>query len=118
MVDAGRDHFDAGRIGVVQLDQLVHLGDRVGEDGVRAGDDLGLGVDPTIGLVVTGLGLDPGQRVEGGHQREGQFVLEAVTGHSRQPVVGVDGVGPAVAHQMTGHAVGVLVDVVGQLLLG
>ena len=43
-------------------------------------------------LGVAGLGLHPGQGVEGRHQRQVELVLEAVAGDARQPVVGVEGV--------------------------
>ena len=52
------------------------------------------------GLGVAGLGLDPGERVEGRHQRQVELVLEAVAGHARQPVVGVEGVDVAAAREV------------------
>ncbi len=118
VVDAGRHDLDAGRIGAVELDELGDLVGAVGEDGVGAGDDLGLGVDAAVGLGVAGLGLHPGEGVEGRHQRERELVLEPMAGQARQPVVGVDGVGAALAAQVAGHAVGELVDDLGELFLG
>ena len=45
-------------------------------------------------------------------------MLEPVAGQTRQPVVGVDRVGAALAPQVAGHAVGELVDDLGQVFLG
>ena len=45
-------------------------------------------------------------------------MLELVAGHARQPVVGVEGIDVAELLEVLGHALGELVDDVGQLLLG
>ena len=118
VVDAGRHELDARRVGAVEAHELVGLGPARGEDGVGAADHLGLGPHPALGLGVAGLGLHPGQGVEGRHERQVELVLEAVAGHARQPVVGVEGVDVAERPQVVAHAVGELVDDVGQLLLG
>ena len=98
--------------------ELLGLGGARRGDGVGAADHLGLGLDAALGLGVAGLGLDPGQRVEGRHQRQVELVLEPVAGDARQPVVGVDRVDVAVGRRVGEHAVGELVDDLGQLLLG
>ena len=88
VVDARGDDLDPRRLGAVVVDQLTRLLGAAGQDHVGAPDDLGLGLDSALGFQVTGLGLDPGQGVEGGGQREVELVLEAVPSHAAQPVVG------------------------------
>ena len=88
MVDARGDDLDPRRLRAVVVDQLTHLLGAAGQDHVGTPDDLGLGVDSALGFQVTGLGLDPGQGVEDGGQREVELVLEAVPSHAAQPVVG------------------------------
>ena len=73
---------------------------------------------PLLGLGVAGLGLDPGEGVERRHQRQVELVLEAVPGDARQPVVGVQGVDAAAGPDVGEHAVGELVDQLGERLLG
>ena len=115
---AGRDDLDAVGRRAVERHELLRLGRARRGDRVGAIHDLGLGLDPALGLGVAGLGLHPGQRVERRHQRNVELVLEPVAGHARQPVVGVDGVDVVRAPQVGEHAVGELVDDFGQLLLG
>ena len=110
VVDAGRHELDAARVGAVEAHELVGLGPARGEDGVGAADDLGLGPHPALGLGVAGLGLHPGERVEGRHQRQVELVLQAVAGDARQPVVGVEGVDVAQLLEVLAHAVGEVVD--------
>ena len=64
VVDAGWDDLDAARIGAAQLHQLGGLGRAVGEDGIGAGDDLGLGLHPPVRFGIAGVGLDPSEGVE------------------------------------------------------
>ena len=100
VVDAGRHDLDARRVGAVEPHELVGLGRAVGEDGVGAADDLGLGPTRRPGLGVAGLGLHPGEGVERRHQRQVELVLEPVPGDARQPVVGVEGVDVAEPSQV------------------
>ena len=118
VVDAGRDELDAAAVGAVEALELVGLGLAGGEDGVGAADHVGLGAHPALGLGIAGLGLHPGERVERRHERQVELVLEAVAGHAREPVVGVEGVDVAEVLEVGGDAVGELVDDVGELLLG
>ena len=98
-------------------DELVHLDHRVGGDDIAALDDVGLGVDPVLRLGIAGFGLDAGERVEGRHERKVEFVLESVTRHTRQPVVGVQDVG-GLDLEVIAHAVGERVDDLGEFFLG
>ena len=70
VVDTGRHDLDALGTGAVERDELGRLGRAGGEDGVGAGDDLRLGLDPPGRLGIARLGLDPGERVERRHQRQ------------------------------------------------
>ena len=105
VVDARRHDLDAGRGRRRRARTSWSASARArGEDGVGAADDLGLGLDAALRLGVAGLGLDPGERVERGHERQVELVLELVAGHARQPVVGVDGVDVAAPLEVLGHA--------------
>ncbi len=110
------DDLDPGGVGAVVSDEVVGLGRARRRDRVGAGDDLGLGVDPALRLGIAGLRLHPGERVERRHERQVELVLEPVTGHAREPVVGVDGVEGARA-EVGEDALGELVDGAGQVLL-
>ena len=116
-----RNDLDAVGIRAVELLELRRLGGGVGEDGVGAPDDLGLGIDAPLRLEVARLGLDPCQGVERRHQRQVQLVLEAMPGDAREPVVGMEGVGgvgATVGGEPRQHTVGELVDDLGEGLLG
>ncbi len=116
MIDTGRHDLDAVGIGGVELDQLLGFGRAVGEDGVGAAHDPGLGFGPPLGLGVAADGLDSGQRVERGDQRQIEPLLQQETGDPREPVVGVDDVG-AELFDVVGDPVGELLDVRRQLFL-
>jgi hypothetical protein len=109
MIDAWGNDLDAKGLGSVMRDEFVHLGHRVGRDQVAARNHAGFGIDPILRLAAAGLGLDAGERVERRHEREVEFVLESVTGHSRQPVVGVKNVGRSNL-ELIAHPVGEGVD--------
>jgi hypothetical protein len=116
VVDAGRDDLDALGHGVVEPLELGRLVVGQGEDGVGTADDLGLGPGPQPVMVGVGLGLDPGQRVERGHQGQLELVLELVARQSRQPVVGMDEVGPPRSVELAADPGGELVDQVDQVV--
>jgi hypothetical protein len=56
--------------------------------------------------------------VERRDERQLEVVLEGVAGDAREPVVGVEDVGPALARQPVEHTVGEPFDQLGQLLFG
>ena len=117
MVDAGGDQLDAVGPGAVELHQLVGL-DRVGcADGVAAADHGGLGGFAGGRFVVAGGGLDPGEGVEGGDQRQVEPVLEVVGRNRGQPVVGVQRLDRG-RGQVGSHAVAELSDDRREVLLG
>jgi len=80
----------------------------------------------SLHLFRTGFGLDPVEGVERGHQGEVEPVLDEMSGHAAQPVVGVYGIegdvplGARVLGCLHGFqdAVGELLDHVGQGLFG
>ena len=74
-------------------DELVHFDNRVCGDHIAAGNDSGLGLNPVLRLGIASLGLDSGERVKGRYEGKVEFVLQAVTRHARQPVVGVQCIG-------------------------
>jgi hypothetical protein len=82
VVDTRGDDLDAVGGGVVEHRQLALLGGTGGTDDVRAADDRALRLGPALRLGVAVLGLDPGQGVEGRHQRQGQAVLQFVAGQT------------------------------------
>ena len=116
MVDAGRDDLDPLGDGVVEALELGRLVVGQGQDGVGAADDGGLGLGPLAVVVGGVLRLHPGQGVERGHQGQLELVLEGVAGKPRQPVVGVDEVGPEGALELEADAGGELVDVLDQVV--
>ena len=75
VVDPGGHDPDPGRVGPVEIGDLVGLDAARGQHGVRAADDGRLGLGPLVGqvgrhLLGAGLGLHPVQRVEGADQRQ------------------------------------------------
>jgi hypothetical protein len=118
MVDARRHDLDPRRICAVELGELGDLRRAIGEDRVGTGNDLGLGPHSQIGLGVAGLGLDASEGVEGRDERQRQFMLQSVTDHPREPVVGMERLRSAVATQMPRHSVAELVEDRGEVLLG
>jgi hypothetical protein len=118
VVHTGRDQLDARRIGAVEPDELIGLGDAGREDGVRAPDHLGLGPDAALGHPVARLRLHPGEGVERRHQGQIELVLQPVPGDAGQPVVGVERVDVPERPEMTAYTVREGVDDVGELLLG
>jgi len=131
VVDTRGHDPDPGGIGPVQLGDLGGLHRTGGQHGVRTADDGRLGLRPTVGgvgldLLRTGLGLDPVERVEGRHQGKIESVLDHMTRHAAQPVVGMYGVeghvplGTEVAGPLHGFhdAIRKLLDDGGQRLFG
>ena len=83
VLDAGGDDLDApGRVAVQPAELALLLG-AADADRVGAADDLGLGALAPQRLEVAALGLDPGQRVERGDERQVELVLEAVADDAR-----------------------------------
>ena len=121
VVDPGGQHLDTVGIGAVERAQQAGLLTGGGQDQVGAADDVGLTLDPAGHLVAGGhpAPLHQRQRVEGGHHRQRQLVLQAVGRLARQPVVGVEDLVVAPAPpDLTEHRLGELVDEPGQALLG
>ncbi len=115
--DAGRDDLDPVGLGAVEALELAALGEAVGGDHVAAADHLGLGVDATLRFGVAGHGLHASEGVEGGDQRQIELVLDPMTGHAREPVVGMHDVGAAAGHDVGADLVGEALDDVGQRFL-
>jgi hypothetical protein len=73
-VDPGRDRRHAGRVGVVEVDELAGLVRRVGDEPVGGRDDLLLADDPAQRLRSVALGqrevLHLGEGVRGVHERD------------------------------------------------
>ena len=113
----GRDDLDAALRIAVQAAELALLLDAADADRVGARDDLGLGPVAPDRLGVAALGLHPGERVERRDERDVEDVLEAVGDDAAEPVVGVHDVGAAVGREVLEHAVGELVEDVGERLL-
>ncbi len=118
MLDAGRDDGDAGPGDAVEVDQLGDLGRARGQHGIGARHDRGLGLGPGLGLGVPVERLDPGEGVEGRHERDVEGVLQPVPGDAGEPVVGVEHVDAAVGLDGALHRVGPLVEDRRQVLLG
>jgi hypothetical protein len=118
VLDARRDDLDAARRVAVVPPELPLLLRAADADGVRAADDLHLGQLAPRRLRVATLGLDPSQGVEGADERQVHLVLDAVAGHAREPVVGVDEVGAVVTAQVVDDAGRELPDDVEEPLLG
>ncbi len=116
VVDARRHDLDAARISAVMTHEFVQLDHGVRRDDVAARNDVGLGIDAVLRLDVTRLGLHAGEGVERRHHRQIELVLEPMTSHPAQPVVGVQHVG-RIDREMGAHPVSELVDDAGQLLL-
>ena len=110
VVDTRRDDLDTRRISAIELHELGDLIGAVGEDGIGASDDRCLGRDASVGFVVAGLSLHSGQRVKRGDEREREFMLEAMAGHTREPIIRMDGVGVVVTPEMFRYAIGELVN--------
>ena len=77
VVHTWRDHLDAVG-GRAEVPELGGLAQRRSQHDVVAPDDLELGSGPQLRLSVA---LDPGERVEGGDQRQVENVLELVPDH-------------------------------------
>jgi hypothetical protein len=112
------DDLDAAARVAVQPAELVLLLGAVHADRVGAGDDVVLGLVAPLALQVATLGLHLGQRVERGHERQVQLVLQPVGHEPAQEVVGVEDVGGRRGAQVFGHPVAELVEDRRQLLLG
>ena len=123
-VDAGVDHLDPARLGVVQLDQLLGLDVGVGDEHVGGLDHLLLADHPGDRLGGVAVGergvLDLGHRVHRVDQRDAPAVARQRADLAGEPVVGVDGV--VVAERLGGlraqHLAGEHAELGGQLLLG
>ena len=76
VIDAQRNFFDTGRIGVVEPNQLFGFDGGVGQNDVGAADGAGFRHGPFLGLGVVGLGLHPGQGVERHGERPIEFVFQ------------------------------------------
>ena len=114
----GRHDLDATRGVAVVATELALLLGAAHADGVGAADDLHLGQLAPGGLGVAAFSLDASERVEGAHEGQIEIVLDAMPGHPREPVVGVDQVGAPVGLQVIGHADRELPDDVEEALLG
>ena len=114
VIDPGGDDLDAGRIAGVELGELAALLDGRGQHEVGAGDDLVFDHGALRRVVIDpGVGLHPGQRVEGRSQRQVHLVLEAVAHRAREPVVRVDDVGAPALEVGPGRSGEVVDEVVG-----
>ena len=74
----------------VEIHQMACLGLAGGAHDVRAGHHLLLGAGARWRLRLAEGLLHPGEGMERGHERSVEGVLDPVTGHAGQPVVGVD----------------------------
>ncbi len=118
MLDARRDDLDLALRVAVQSTELLLLFGTAHADRIGTVDELGLGPIAPARFRVAALGLDPGERVERRDERDVEFVLDPVGDHATQPVVGVDDVGATVGGEVCEHALGELVDDLGERLLG
>ena len=118
MLDTRCDDLQASlRITEVQP-ELVGLLLATDADGVGTVDDLCLGAITPQRFGVAVGGLDTGQGVKRRDERHVEFVLEAMTDDTAQPVVAVDDIGSVVAGDPVEDAVSELVGDLGQRLLG
>ena len=116
VVDARRNDLDTARISAVMTHEFVQLDHGVRRDDVAARNDVGLGIDAILRLRVTRLGLHAGEGVERRHHRQVELVLEPMTSHPAQPVVGVQHIS-RIDREMGAHTVSELVDDARQVLL-
>ncbi len=123
-VDAGVHDLDAGRVGVVQLEQLLGLDVGVRDQHVGGLDDLLLADHPgrRLGGVADGERgvLDLGHRVHRVHERDAPPVADQGADLAGEPVVGVHDVVPALVVAGLGpqHLAGEHAELAGELALG
>ena len=85
-------------------------------DDIATADDLALSIDALAWFCIAPIGLDLTQSVEGGHERHIELMFQAVSSHSRQPVIGMDQPNRALDELLT-NTFGEFVDDRGQFLL-
>ena len=123
-VDAGVHDLDAGRVGVVELEQLLGLDVGVRDQHVGGLDDLLLADHPRrrLGGVPDGQRgvLDLGHRVHRVHQRHAPPVADQGADLAGEPVVRVHDVVPALVVAGLGpqHLAGEHAQLAGELALG
>jgi hypothetical protein len=100
VINTRRNNFDSRGVGAVEINQLRNFCSAIGQDRIGARDDFGFGLHANLWLFVARFRLHARKRVECRNERQRKFMLEAVTNDARQPVVGVDRVGPAVASKV------------------
>ena len=105
VIDTRRDNLDSRGIGAVKINQLRHFCSTIRQDRIGARNDFGFGLHANLWLFVTGFCLHPCKRVECRNERQREFMLQAVTNDSGQPVVGMDRVGTAIASKVSRDAI-------------
>ena len=118
VLDARGDDLDPPARIAVEAAELALLLGAADADRVGAVDDLGLGPLAPDRLRIAALGLDPGEGVERGDERQLELVLDAVRDEAAEPVVGVHHVGAGTVLEVVDHGVAELVDDVRQVFLG
>ena len=116
VLDAWSDDLETTlRVAVVET-ELIGLFFAAHTDRVGAVHDLGLGAVTPHRLGIAVRCLHPSKRVERGHERHVEFVLEPMPDHTTEPVVAVDHVGAFVAGEPIEHAATELVGHLRQRL--
>ena len=110
VLDTRGDDLDRARWRSVQGTELALFFGARNADRIGTTDDRRLGLFARDGFGVTALCLHAGEGVEGHHERQVEFVLQAVPRDARQPVVRVQDVGATRRRHVVAHAVGENVD--------
>jgi hypothetical protein len=116
VINARRNNFDSRGVGTVEINQLRNFCSAIRQDRIGARNDFGFGLHANLGLCVTRFRLHARKRVECRNERQRKFMLEAVTNDARQPVVGVDRVGPAVASKVPSDTIAKFIKDLRQVL--